>query len=452
MLHQSLDSWGKREFMGCGVEDLREAKSISNMADKLLSTPESSFSNSVGNGLRKAAWRIFSKEEVDISCGHYRQTSLRCSTESVVLVHQDTTDLNLSGHLSSEGLGNLGGGRKGKPILGLCVHSALATTEAGIPLGLVSQKIWAPTVGSRERGEIPYLPIEEKESYRWLETLKDINFRLKDVSKVVVVSDRESDFYEYIAALRNENMELLFRAHHLHRKVYVNGVKIPLGQVSFSSCSEVEVSLPKSKTRAARVARLSLSWGAILCPASYARKGADYPLSLIIAKEIAPPKDQEAVVWYLLTSQSITTLEEAFQNIEYYKKRWTIERWHYVLKQGLRVEKLQFDTFTSLSNAIGLLSIVAWQLYLLKKLVEEQEYIPAEEVLTEVQLEVLEEQSQKKILYLKEALLIIALLGGFTPSKKQPLPGEMTLWKGYKILNVMIQGYKLANPKRYGTR
>ena len=450
MLYQPLENWSEREFMDCGVEDLREAKSISKMADKLLATPENSFSSSVGNSLRKAAWRIFSKEEVDINYGHYYQTSLRCSSESVVLVHQDTTDLNFGGHLASEGLGDLGGST-GKPILGLCVHSALATTEAGIPLGLISQKIWAPTVGSKEKKVIPYLPIEEKESYRWLEALQDISRRLKDVSKVIVVSDRESDFYEYITAARSKNVELLFRAHHLARKVYVGGEKIALGQVSFSSLSEIDVFLPKSKTRKARTARLTISWGDIVCPPSQRRKGVDSPLSLIIAKEMHPPKDQEAIEWYVLTTQQIVTFQQALLCIEHYKKRWTIERWHYVLKQGLRVEKLQFDTFTSLSNAISLLSIVAWQLYLLKKLAEDYEDIPADQVLTKVQLEVLEKQSQKKIRYLKEALIRIAVLGGFTPSKKQPLPGEMTIWKGYKMLSLIVQGYKLAKPKKYGT-
>ena len=109
------------------------------------------------------------------------------------------------------------------------------------------------------------------------------------------------------------------------------------------------------------------------------------------------------------------------------------------------------DTLTSLSNAISLLSLVAWQRYLLKKLAEDYEDIPADQVLTKVQLEVLEKQSQKKIRYLKEALICIAVLGGFTPSKKQPLPGEMTIWKGYKMLSLIGQGYKLAKPKKYGT-
>jgi hypothetical protein len=450
MQHQELESWGTREFINCGVEDLREAKSIANMADKLLSHPESSFSSCVGKAQRKAAWRIFSKDDVDISCGHYKETSLRCASESVVLVHHDTTDLNFSGHLCSEGLGDLGGGKNGKVILGLCVHSSLVTTVEGIPLGLISQKIWAPVVGGRSK-RADYCPIEEKESYRWIEALRDIERYLYRVPKVIVVSDRESDFYEYIATPRRKETSLLFRARHLHRNIYVGKDKMKLGKVAFSSKTDVDVFLPKSKDRTARVARLEISWGEILCPPSYGKKGATFPLSLILAREINPPEGQKGIEWYLLTTDKIETAQDALARIDYYRKRWTIERWHYVLKQGLRVEKLQFDTFTSLSNAIGLLSIVAWQIYLLKKLAEEQEDIEPTEVLTTLQIEVLEKQAKKKIINLKQALLLIASLGGFVPSKKQPLAGEMTIWRGYKTLNLICQGYKLANPERYGT-
>lgn len=86
------ESWGSREFKGCAVEDKREAKSIAKMADMLLADPELSFSGAVGPALRQAAWRIFSKEDVDISCEHYQQTAKRSADHQMVLVSHDTTD------------------------------------------------------------------------------------------------------------------------------------------------------------------------------------------------------------------------------------------------------------------------------------------------------------------------------------------------------------------------
>lgn len=88
------ESWGVREFKDSAVEDKREAKSLAAIGDRLLEHPELSFSSAVGRRLRRSAWRIFPKEEVDISCGDYRQTALRCQDYKVVLVSHDTTYLS----------------------------------------------------------------------------------------------------------------------------------------------------------------------------------------------------------------------------------------------------------------------------------------------------------------------------------------------------------------------
>jgi hypothetical protein len=164
------ESWGSREFKACAVEDKREAKSLALMAQRLLEHPELAFSSAVGGALRKAAWRIFSKQEVDISCGHYRQTARRCEEHGVVLVSHDTADLSFLTHHATQGLGDLGGG-KGGANLGLCLHSALTLSQQGLPLGLVGQKLWAPVAtgkGTHKRKD----PLESKESYRWVETLE----------------------------------------------------------------------------------------------------------------------------------------------------------------------------------------------------------------------------------------------------------------------------------------
>lgn len=196
-------SWGNQEFMGSAVEDQREAKSLAMMADRLLANPELSFSSVVGKNLRKAAWRIFSKQEVDVSYGHYRQTGKRCATHEVVLVSQDTTDLNYAGRPATEGLGDLGGMDL---TPGLCLHTAMALSEEGLPLGLVGQKLWAPVVGDTEKHS-RYYALEEKESYKWVEALQWTSLHLAKVKQVIIISDRESDFYEYMIAARGKNSD-----------------------------------------------------------------------------------------------------------------------------------------------------------------------------------------------------------------------------------------------------
>jgi hypothetical protein len=446
------ESWGKQEFMGSGVEDQREAKSLALMADRLLANPELSFSSAVGKNLRKSAWRIFSKQEVDVSYGHYRQTGKRSANYEVVLVSQDTTDLNYAGHHATEGLGDIGGIGV---IPGLCLHTAMALSEQGLPLGLVGQKLWAPVVGGKEKHS-RYYALEEKESYRWVEALQWTSLHLAKVGQVIMLSDRESDFYEYMIAARGKNVDLLFRANYLQRRVYFQHNKMPLSEVVFPHATNVEVYLPATKKRKERTVSVQVSWGSIVCPAAECKQGRDVTLWMVVAKEIQPPVGEDPLLWYLLTTIAVESQATALQMVDYYRKRWVIERWHLVLKSGMQVEKLQFDTFTRLSHAIGMLSIVAWQLLWLKQLAAQSPDVAVQSMFDPLQVEVLEKYSGlplsgKKQLNLRQALILIAALAGFTPSKKQPLPGEKTIWRGWSIFNNLCNGYKLAFQNNYET-
>jgi hypothetical protein len=442
-------SWGESEFLNSGVNDKREAKSLARMADRLLMNPELSFSRAVGDGLRRAAWRIFSKQEVDVGYGHYKQTSERCKSYETILVSQDTTDINYQRHYATAGLGDLGG-RKDRGHAGLCLHTAMAINAQGLPLGLVGQKVWPPVACGRSQ-RLQHYALEEKESYRWVEALQWTGQYLSHIQQVIIVSDRESDFYDYMLAPRSQNSDLLFRALYLNRWVYSNGQKLKLGQVLLPAASQVDIGVPRAKNRPARTAQIQVSWGEITCPAPVNRKGDSLSLWLVKAQEINPPDKAKAISWYLLTTMAVTDEAAALLMIDYYRRRWLIERWHLVLKQGLQIERLQFDNFERLANAIKLLSIVAWQLLCLKQLAAQVPDLPAQEVFEPLQLEVLQKQKGTKQLSLRQAFIVMAALAGFTPTKKQPLPGEKTIWQAWAIFNAFCQGYQLAFQKRYGT-
>ena len=174
-------------------------------------------------------------------------------------------------------------------------------------------------------------------------------------------------------------------------------------------------------------------------------------LWLVKAIEQHPPAAEEPIAWQLVTTLPVDKAATALLLLDYYRKRWTIERWHLVLKEGLKAERLQFDTFQRLFHAIALLSIVAWQLLWLKQMAAHSPNTPADQVFEPLQVQVLEQQTRKKKLDVRQALIAIAALAGFSPSKKQPLPGEKTIWIGYNIFSSMVQGYLLAQQKNYGT-
>ncbi len=314
----------------------------------------------------------------------------------------------------------------------------------------MGQKVWAPLAEGRAKQASQYL-LEEKESYRWVEGLQWIECLLAKVSQVVVLSDRESDFYDYVTAPRGGNVALLFRAHHLHRWVYQQGHRLRLGEVHFVEKGSLQVELPKTKTRAKRTADLALSWGRLDCPPPVNRQeGARVSLLLVRAKEKNTPLP-DAIDWYLLTTLPVENQQDACRMLAYYRKRWVIERWHLVLKEGVKVELLQFDSFQRLSNAIQLLSVVAWKLLVIKHLAEEYPLTPVEAVFEPLPVQVLEAQSGNQSLTIQQACLIMAALAGFGPTKKQPLPGEKTLWRGWAIFTACCKRAQLISQKSYGT-
>ncbi len=197
----------------------------------------------------------------------------------------------------------------------------------------MGQKVWAPLAQGRPKHASQY-PLEEKESYRWVEGLQWVDHYLAKVGQVVVVSDRESDFYDYATAPRGGNVALLFRAHHLHRWVYQQGQRLRLGD--FPEQGSLQVELPKTKTRAKRTADLALSWGTLDCPPPVGRPaGNRVSLQLVRAKEKNTPLP-DAIDWYLLTTLPVENQQDACRMLAYYRKRWVIERWHLVLKEGAR--------------------------------------------------------------------------------------------------------------------
>jgi hypothetical protein len=442
-------SWGADEFSGSGVRDRRQAQSLSRLADCLLAQPTLSFSSAAGSALRRAAWRIFSQAEVAVGAGHYQRTGQRCAGLARVLVSQDTTDLSYPTHPATHGLGDLGG-RRERAIPGLCVHSALALSETGLPLGLVGQKVWAPVVGAHPAPSSQY-PLQEKESYCWLEGLHWVEEHLSQAQQVVLISDRDSDFYEYLSAPRPANTDLLLRVHHLHRRVSWQGQRCALAAVAPPVAAQVRLALPSGagSPRPNRPAGGELDPAAV--PAAGRQAGRTRGPVAGAGAGTGPARGHAGLSWHLFTTLPVTELAHALRLLDYYRKRWVIERWHLVLKQGLRVERLQFDTFQRLANAIRVLSVVAWQLLCLKHLAAHEPELPIAQVFDSLQCQVLSQQLGTPHFTLSQALVAIAAFVGFTPSRKQPLPGEKVTWLAWACFNDICRGYQLARTASYGT-
>ena len=125
-----------------------------------------------------------------------------------ILAIQDTTELNYQSHKNRvTGLGTVGNGVD----IGFFLHPMLAIdAKEETCLGLCGIHTWLRTEEAKEN--YPSQPIEEKESFRWLETSEKSKEILSEANLITVIADRESDIYEEWARIPDEKTHLLTRA------------------------------------------------------------------------------------------------------------------------------------------------------------------------------------------------------------------------------------------------
>ena len=200
---------------------------------------------------------------------------------------------------------------------------------------MLDQHIFARKLNTKKRRKLADItPIEEKESYRWLQSLRNAREIAGD-TQVVIPARRKT---------------------------------------------------PHGKERAARTALLTIKFGSFLLnpPRNNVKHRTselpDLPMHAVYVFEVHPPDGAEPVEWMLLTNLRVTHFDEAYEKVLWYCLRWRIEMFFKVLKSG----------------------------------------------------------------FLGEVVIWIARLGGFLARKGDGMPGTMTLWRGWKRLTDLTEGWNLA--------
>jgi hypothetical protein len=347
----------------------------------------------------KAYYRFIGNERDEICPrgilqGHRKQTIRRMKNRKRALVIQDTTDLDFSERLHCNGLGDTGKNQTGAVSQGLKMHSMLAVGEDGFPLGVMGTQIYASHFDSGDKQQ--HRPIKEKESYRWLRTIDDLN----DISgfvpetELIVVGDRESDIFELFDYRRRKarNLHLLVRARY-NRCLDHQSTKLFDHLEALSVMGEVQIEIPRQREKKgkpsqpgriglpARKAHVQLSWDkvTIAAPAtSQTRHLAAIELHALLVVESDPPKGAKAVRWVLLTTVPIHSRRQALRCLRWYALRWRIEEWHRLLKSGCHIESHQHQTAEKLARAIAVDTVIAWRVMTLTLLGREVPEIPCE--------------------------------------------------------------------------
>ena len=406
----------------------------------------------------KAAYRFWDNPRVDpdnIRAAHRDSTLERLSGHDnpPLLAIQDTTSFDFTDHPATTGLGYLAHGKRS----GLWLHSVLAVTAAGVPLGLIDQKTWTRDLANLgKRAQRNQKETADKESQRWLDALTATEAVLPIEQTVVTVADREADFYDLFAAPRRPGSHLLVRAKPRRR---VRQVERLLGKAvrAAASAGTMTVDLRRGDDRPAREAVLTIRFATVdIAPPSTHPRRKELPylrLTAILVEEESPPQGQTPVCWWLLTTLPITTLADAEEAVRWYALRWLIERYHYVLKSGCRIERLELETGARLDRALATYAMVAWRLLWLTYEARRHPEASCEGVLPREHWQVLHRVVHKTDKVpesppgLRQAVRQIARLGGFLARKGDGEPGVKTIWRGLRRLEDLVTGWKLSRKR-----
>lgn len=478
-----MQEWIEQELETFDCGDKRLNKRVKKLTDSLSRKPTLSIPGSCeGWAETIAAYRFFDNEKVafdSVLSPHKDSTLKRIQEYEVVLMVQDTTEIDITRpneHMIGAGPMN------DNSRIGFFAHPSLTLTEDGIPLGVVGADIW-----SRDKDEFArnqkdkkekmrkkrQKPIEEKESYRWVQNYRqacEIQSQSPN-TKIVNISDSEGDIYECFAESVNEDIE--DKAEWIVRgcqdRSLSGGEKgnYPklLDELSSSEIlGEVDITVSKNEPkshdnrkrkqfRSARTATASIQAKKVELKAPF-RKGKKLPnveMNAVLVREINPPEDESPVEWLLLTSLSIDTTTDVRTVIEYYCKRWQIEIFFRVLKSGCKVEERQLETEDRYKPCLALYMIIAWRIMFVMMLGRECPDIPCDTVLSESEWKSVYQIRKHKELpqqvpTLHEMVCIIAGLGGYLGRKHDGQPGPQTMWIGMQRMMDFAQAWRVFGP------
>ena len=349
-------SWAADEFADVRLGDKRLDARLVKLCDTFSEAPESPINQACTNWAEtKAAYRFFQNENVEIDellTAHRHKTAQRAKKHKMVLAVQDTSYFVYTSHPKTEGLGKISL-KKGKHVKkiysnGLMVHTCLALTTEGLPLGLLDQKIFARKLRSKKmrtgRGSKPHddLPVEEKESYRWLEALNTTN-EVRGDTQIITVCDREADLYDFFKLSHQLGSPVLVRANAdrtINRKSRYaeKGVaKLWEHLRQQPETGSYTINIPKrsktkhTKERNARTATVTVRFGSFLCnpPRNHVKHNTehlpDIEMNAVYVLEPNPPDGEEPVEWMLLTNLPVRSFDDAYEKVLWYSLRWRIE-------------------------------------------------------------------------------------------------------------------------------
>ncbi|MCH8251350.1 MAG: IS4 family transposase [Planctomycetes bacterium] len=473
-------SWVLDEMKTADLKDKRLNNRLREVLSQLGGHPTASIPAACGGHAEMtAAYRLFDNEKATFEAilqPHFDATRQRIASHPVVLLVQDTSEIEVTRpEQQVTGAGPLDGGAR----WGVLLHPLHAFTPDGTPLGTVHALTWVrdeagERCASMTRGQRAATPIEEKESYRWVEAFRRAGEEAQHCpsTQLVCVADSEADIYELLTeatteahgvgwivragqnrALQRgngrETAERYVREHVLAQPVLCTHTIQVRGRKAKVNCETRGRRQPRDSREAemeVRAARVTLRppWRAD-------RKLPAVTVNVVLVSEVDPPENDVPVEWLLLTSLPVDEIEQVRQVIQYYCTRWMIEVFFRVLKSGCRVEERRFEHIDRLLPCLAVYLIVAWRTLYVCRLGRGCPDIDCESV-----FEPAEWKSVWTVIHrtappsapprLGEMVRLVAQLGGYVNRKRSAPPGPQTIWIGMQRTRDFARCWQLFGP------
>lgn len=452
------DTWFSKEFSSIKLGDERLNRRLIKVASNLMHNPAEPIHAACDNWSEaKATYRLFDNDKLQEAAllqAHQAETVKRLQkTEGIVFAIQDTTTLNYTHHPKKKGINkiskNLG---FEKPSRGCFLHNTLLITEQGLPLGLLDQKIFQHDTG--EKIDRKRRPITEKQSYRWIESLRMLK-TLCPEKIVITLGDRESDIFELFVEAEEAASKVLVRAtknrilvkngpEQAHETLWSHMRKAPLAGIQ-------TIQLPARHNQAERSVTLEIRFSEITFkapqryPEAKMKQLSNVTMRAVWLYEPNPSADIEPLEWMLLTNMPVDSIEDAVKMGKWYRLRWQIECYHRILKSGCKIEECRLETYERLKRYIRLKSIIAFRLFWLTFINRVQPETSSNEILEEHEWKAMychitkTSNAPAKPPTVKEAIRMIAKLGGFLGRKNDGEPGMTYIWRGWEKLALIAE-------------
>lgn len=456
--------WIIEETREVDFGDIRLNRRYGDILNRFSSSPNKSIPGA-SKGWKEtiAAYRFLNNAEVTdkkIIEPHRKASIERIKREEIVLIAQDTTEIDFTGRKKIEGMGYL----SQENSHGFYLHPSIAVTPERICLGVIDMQTWTrEKLGTRE--ERKKKPIEEKETYCWLKGYEAANAVAKEAKDTIIVNiaDREADIYEVLEKMPTEENKAYWLIRAQHNRAVLGGEnevekeKIREKVKGTEVLGEIEFTIPAGRWRGQERKERKIKQEIRSCevklraPRRKEKKLESISIYVVHCIEMNPASYEEQIEWLLITSYPIANKEIAMDVVKWYLCRWQIEVFFKILKSGCSVEEIQFETLKGATNCIAMYLIVAWRVLYLTMLGRNCPEMSCEAVFEESEWQsvvaiVTKKPPPKDAPKLNEMILMIAKLGGFLGRKSDGYPGPQVMWIGIQRMRDFTLAWEVYTP------